>query len=403
MRECILAFLLCISLGACKSEADREHEQGQQERPRSGVRPDGAVHLTDDQIKTNNIQTTQAAEEEISPTIVAIGRVKPRSGAESQVFPPFAGRILADPDRLPRLGAQVRANQLLADIEQIFAASERVQFKTASLQLQTEIDQARQEADLRQKEFDRSRELYEGGAIALKEFQTAESNLKQAQAKLGGAQRAKAEYDQADAQQSEQRRTPIRAPISGTITSVTLIPGEQVEPSKSLMTIVDMGTVWAEVAVHETDLTPIRQSLTAEIVVPSDPSHAYRGRLVNVGSAVDAQNRTVPVTFAVPNSNQNLKIEMAIEARIPTGKPKKTIVVPAAAILSEQGISSVFVETQPDVFQRRLVTAGARRAGNVAILDGLSAGEKVVSVGAQSLNSEALKSLIPADEEGGKR
>jgi len=310
---------------------------------------------------------------------------------------------LADPDRLPPLGAQVRANQTLADIEQIFAGSERVQLKTASLQLQTEIDQARQEADLRQKEFDRSRELYEGGAIALKEFQTAESNLKQAQAKVEGAQRAKAEYDRAGAQQSEQTRTPIRAPISGTITSVDLIPGAQVETSKSLMTIVDTSTVWAEVAVHESDLTLIRRASTAEIVIPSDPSRSYRGRLVNIGITVDAQNRTIPVRFAVPNSDQNLKIEMAIEARIPTGSPQKTIVIPAAAILFDQGISSVFVEAQPGVFQRRVVTPGLRRGGNVAIVAGLSAGEKVVSVGAQSLNSEALKSLIPADEEGGKR
>src|SRR5262249_36182454 len=129
----------------------------------------------------------------------------------------------------------------------------------------------------------------------------------------------------------------------------------------------------------------------------------YLGRLVNVGITVDAQNRTLPVTFSVANSDQNLKIEMAIEARIPTGTPRKTIVVPAGTILSEQGISSIFVETQPGVFQRRVVTPGTQRDGKVAILEGFSAGEKVVSVGAQSLNSEALKSLIPADEEGGKR
>ncbi len=403
MREFILVFLLCIPLGACKSEAERERESRQQVQAKPAAAADGAVHLTAEQITANNIRTTEAVEEEISPTIAAIGRIKPRSGAESQVFAPFAGRILADAGRIPRPGEQVRAGQFLADIEQIFAASERVQFKTASLQLQGEIEQARQEVDLRQKEFDRSRQLYEGGAIALKELQAAESNLKQAQAKLEGAQRAKAEYDQAAAQQSEQRRTPIRAPISGTITSIALIPGEQVEPSKSLMTIVDTGTVWAEVAVHENDLTQIRRALAAEVVIPSDPSRSYPGRIVNIGIAVDPQNRTIPVTFAVPNSDQNLKIEMAIEARIPTGRPQKTIVVPAAAISSEQGISSVFVETKPGIFQRRVVTPGARRAGNAVILEGLSAGEKVVSVGAQSLNSEALKSLIPADEEGGKR
>jgi membrane fusion protein, heavy metal efflux system len=402
MRVSILAFLLCIPLGACKSEAERGREQRQQEHPKSSVTPAGAVHLTADQIKTNDIQTTEAVQEEIAPTIVAIGRIKARSGAESQVFAPFSGRILAA-DGIPRLGAQVRAGQLLAEIEQIFAASERVQFKTSSLQLQTEIDQARQEVDLRQKEFNRSRELFEGGAIALKEFQTAESNLKQVQAKFEGAQRAKAEYDEAAAQQSEQRRTPIRAPTSGTVTSVNLIPGEQVEPSKSLMTIVDTTTVWAEVAVHESDLTKMRRASTAEIVIPSNPSRVYGGRLVNVGIAVDPQNRTIPVTFALPNSDQTLKIETAIEAHIPTGTPQKTLVVPASAILSEQGISSVFVETQPGVFQRRVVTTGTRTGSSVAIVGGLSAGEKVVSVGAQSLNSEALKSLIPVDEEGGKR
>src|SRR5262249_21640000 len=154
----------------------------------------------------------------------------------------------------------------------------------------------------------RSRELYDGGAIALKEFQTSESNLKQAQAKLEGAQRAKAEYDQAAAQQSDQRRTPIRAPISGTIVSIDLVPGQQVEPSKNLMTIVDTSSVWAEVAVHESELPQVRHASTAEIVLASNPARAFRGRLMNIGIAVDKQNRTIPVTFAVPNPDQSLKI-----------------------------------------------------------------------------------------------
>jgi len=169
------------------------------------------------------------------------------------------------------------------------------------------------------------------------------------------------------------------------------------------MTIVDTATVWAEVAVQESDLPKIRRASTAGIVIPSNPARVYDGRLVNVGIAVDPQNRTIPASFALPNSDQTFKIEMAIEARIPTGTPQKTIVVPPSAILSEQGISSVFVETQPGVFQRRVVTMGTRRGSSVAIVGGLSAGEQVVSVGAQSLNSEALKSLIPADEEGEKR
>jgi cobalt-zinc-cadmium efflux system membrane fusion protein len=405
MRKCILAFLLCIpvTLTACKSAAEREREQRAQVQAKSSAAPDGSVHLTAEQINTNHIQITAAVEEDIAPAIAATGRIKPRAGAESQVFAPFAGKILVAGAQTPRLGAEVRAGQLLAEIEQIFTASERVQFKAASLQLQTDIEQARQDVDLRQKEFDRARQLYEGGAIALKEFQTAESNLKQAQAKLEGALRSKVEYDQTAAQQGEQRRTPIRVPISGTIVATSLIAGEQVDPSKSLATIVDTSTVWAEVAVREGDLAQIRHAVTADIINPTDPARTYNGRLVNIGIAVDPQNRTVPMTFAVPNSDRTFKIEMAIEARIPAGSPQKMTVVPAAAILSEQGISSVFVESQPGIFQRRVVTGGQPKGGNVAIVSGLAPGEKVVSVGAQSLNSEALKSLIPADEEGGKR
>ena len=184
---------------------------------------------------------------------------------------------------------------------------------------------------------------------------------------------------------------------------MNLVDGEQVDTAKSLMTVVDMSTVWAEVAVHESDLAQIRRAANAEIAVSSDPARAYTGRLVNAGVRVDPQNRTIPVTFLVPNSDRSLKIEMAIQARIPTGPAQKTIVVPAAAILSEEGVSSVFVEVEPGVLRRRVVTLGEHRGSNVAILSGLSRGEKVVSTGAQSLNSEALKSFIPVDDEGGKR
>lgn len=403
MRKCILALALSIGMTACESEVERQRERGRQVQEKSNTASDGSVHLTVEQIRSNNIQTVAAVEEDIAPTVAAVGRIKHRAGAESQVFAPFAGRTIATASQIPRLGGEVREGQLLGEVEQIFAASERVQFKAASLQLQTDIDQARHELDLRQKELDRARQLYDGGAIPMKELQTAEFSMKQAQTKLDGAERAKAEYDQTVTQQSEQQRTPIHAPISGTVIAMDLVGGQQVDPSKSLVTIVDTSTVWAELAVHENDLAQIRRAATAEIAVPSDPNRTHTGRLVNVGAAVDPQNRTVPVTFAIPNSDRSLKLEMYVEGRIPTGASQKTVVVPASAILSEQGIASVFVETEPGVFRRQIVTVGPRRGGTVAIVSGVQVNQKVVSAGAQSLNSETLKSLIPRDEEGGKR
>ena len=85
------------------------------------------------------------------------------------------------------------------------------------------------------------------------------------------------------------------------------------------------------------------------------------------------------------------------------GAPQKAILILASAVLSEEGVSSVFVETEPGVFRRRIVMPGQRRGEKMVISGGLQAGEKVVSVGAQALNSETLKGLIPVLEEGEQR
>jgi len=185
--------------------------------------------------------------------------------------------------------------------------------------------------------------------------------------------------------------------------SINLIGGQQVDPSKDLMTIVDTSAVWAELAVRESDLAQIRRAVTGDIVVPSDPERIHPGRVVNVGVVVDPQNRTVPVTFAVSNPDHSLKLDMFVEGRIPVGRAQKNVVVPVSGVLSEQGVSSVFVETAANTFRRRIVMLGQRHGGKVVIVSGLEPGEKVVSVAAQALNSETLKNLIPQDEEEGKR
>src|SRR5438105_4916878 len=99
MRKCILAFLLCIPLAACKSEAERE--QRAQVQTKSSTVADGLIHLSAEQINTNHIQTTAAVEEDIVPTVAVIGRIKSRAGAEAQVFAPFAGKVLLDAAQTP--------------------------------------------------------------------------------------------------------------------------------------------------------------------------------------------------------------------------------------------------------------------------------------------------------------
>lgn len=407
----IFIVFLCGSLASCKSDAERAREQASSVKPKTVVVPDGSIHLTPEQIKANGIQAAPVAEQELTATINAIGRVMARAGGESQVFSPFPGRLLADPARLPRIGSYVKQGAVIAEVEQLLTTAEKAQisgaaaqFSATAVQLQSTIDQARQKVAFQQTELERARRLYEGGVIALKQFQTAEFNLRQAQAELAGAQRAKAQYEAAQAQQKNApTRAPIRAPISGTVVAADLTAGQQIDPSKSLLTIVDLSRVWIEVAVHESQLPQVRRAARVTFTTPANPERGYSGELVTSAGVIDPVNRQATAIFAVNNSDGSLKVGMTAEAHIPTEEKTKALLVPASAVLSDEGQSFVYVETEAGVFRRRTVTSGARAGDKLAVTSGLSAGEKVVTVGAQSLRGETLRGQLSTEPEGEKK
>ncbi len=408
-------------LSACESE--RERERGIQAK--TVVAPDGSIRLTPEQIKASGIESAPVVEQEVTVSITAIGRVRARVGGEAQVYSPFAGRLIADQSRLPHIGGYVKQGVVIAEVEQMLTAAERAQlagaaaqfggnaaqFSATAAQLQAAMDQAQHDVAFEQVELDRAKKLYESGIIALQQYQTAELSLKQAQSKLDGAKRAKSDYDAArtqyEAAQKQQAnaptRAPIRAPISGTIVAADLATGQQLDPAKSLLTIVDLSRVWIEVAIHESLLSRARHAARVTFTTLADPERSYSGELGTIAGVIDPANRQATVIFAVDNPDVSLKIGMTAEARIPTGEKAKALLVPASAALADEGQSFVYVETEAGVFRRRAVTTGAREGDRIAIASGLKAGEKVVTVGAQSLRSETFRGQLSAEPEGEKK
>lgn len=229
----ILSLALVLSCAACRAKTERAPEPEPQTQP--VVAPDGSIHLKPEQVQANGVQTVAVFEQEVATTLTAVGRVKARAGGEAQVFSPFAGRLLADPAQLPRVGSVLKRGTVIAEVEQLLTTTEQAQIREAAAQFaatavqqQAAINQAQQAVTFRQTELERGRQLYEGGAIPLKQLQTAEFELKQAQAQLEGAKRSKAQAEAAQAQQRNvPRRAPIVAPISGTVVAAELTAGQQ--------------------------------------------------------------------------------------------------------------------------------------------------------------------------------
>ncbi len=403
---CLL--LLAVSLAGCegKSEKEREREKGVGQgsaEPHARVSADGSIQLSPQQVQANAIRTARPREETLAPSIAVIGRVQAQPGREAEITPPFAGRLVSSGTSIPTVGTSVKRGQILVELEQLLTAPERTQYASQVTQSEASATQAQQEVDLRRVELDRAKQLYDGGAIPLKQYQTAEFNLRQAESRRQSAQKSVEQF-QALLSQGTQgpRRVPILAPISGTVVTSELTPGMQVDPAKSLMKIVDLSTVWVQAAVPESELGATRKTGSAEVTSPAFPGRIFQATLVTVGPAVDATNRTVPVLYRVNNGDASLKVDMTAEVRIPTGTPMPVLLIAASAVLYGAGQSVIFVERQPGSYQRRNVITGENRGTEVIVRSGLNPGEKVVYQGAETLRSELLRGDIPS-EEGEKR
>jgi cobalt-zinc-cadmium efflux system membrane fusion protein len=399
---CLL--LLVVLLAGCggKGEKESEREKGAGQgsaEPASKVSADGSIRLSEQQVQANGIHTVTARQETLAPTVTVVGRVQAQPGRESEVFSPFAGRLIAAGASPPRVGSTVKQGQVLAELEQLLTAPERTQFASQVTQLEAAATQAQQEVDLRRTELDRAKQLYDGGAIPMKQYQTAEFNLQQAESRLKSARASAAQFEALlSPGGGSPRRIQIVAPISGIVVTSDLTAGMQIDPAKSLMKIVDLSAVWVQAAVPEAQLGATRKAGRAEVTSPAVPGRIYQAALVTVGPAVDLASRTLPAIFSLANSDAALKVDMTADVRIPTGPRAPVLLIPASAVLYGAGQTLVFVERPPGFYQRRSVMAGESRGSEVVVRSGLNPGEKVVSAGAEALRSELLKSQIQVEE-----
>lgn len=369
------------------------------ETPKVQASNPNEIRLTAEQIRINQISVSEAKEESVVPHVTAIGRIRARTGGEAQVFSPFAGRLIADAEKLARVGSRVEKGEVLAQVEQIFSASERLQVATAITQVKASLEQAQNDVDYRQAQLDRLRSLYENGALPLKQVQEAELELKHAQSQLEAARHTQRQYQEASVPDAVPRRESIRAPISGTIVAADITAGQQTDPSKSLLTVVDLSSLWVDVAVQEGDLQALRHASTAAIHTRANPGREYRATLITIGNVVDPGNRTVTATFALPNPDGSLKIGMYAEAEIAAGAPARVVTIPSTAIITEENQSLVFIEIGQGAFTPRTVIPGNHIGNRTIIQSGLQAGAKVVSHGSQSLRGEVSKALIPVEKD----
>jgi Cu(I)/Ag(I) efflux system membrane fusion protein len=183
-------------------------------------------------------------------------------------------------------------------------------------------------------------------------------------------------------------RIPIYSPLSGVVTEKLVQEGQYVNVGEPLFSIADLSRVWVELELFEGDFPFVRTGQEVDIIAKSYPGQAFHGKVTFIYPFLAPKTRTVKVRVELPNPELKLKPDMYVTAVIKAPQPD-ALVIPAAAVIATGKRQLVWVEAQPRVFVPREVTTGIRSAGDIQILAGLNAGEKVAASGAYLIDSEA--------------
>jgi membrane fusion protein, heavy metal efflux system len=308
---------------------------------------------------------TTAVQHDATSSLQVTGTVAPDVSRTVPVISLASGRVV---EIRARLGDTVEKGQILLRVQSVDVSGAYSDYQKAV------ADEA-----LASTQFERSKELYQHGAVALNDLQVAQDVEDKAKVDVEtAAQHLRALGSPLDRPSGI---VDIRAPVSGVITDqqVTNAAGVQGLSSTNPFTISDLSHVWILCDVYENDLSNVRLGETADVSPNAYPGQVIEGRISNIGAVLDPSLRTAKVRIEVRNPGM-LRPGMFVRAAFHGLKKETHAAVPASAILHLHDRDWVYVPTEGGKFRRVEVKSGNMLPNHVQeVLSGLQPGQKVVA------------------------
>ena len=329
---------------------------------------------------------------------VTEGKIAVDEDRSTPVFSPYAGRVTK---LLARPGDSVTQGQPLFVIE----AADTVQAQNDFITAMTGLNKARSALDLAQLQDKRAKDLFEGKAVPLKDYQQTQATLIQAQNDLRSSQTALEAArnklrilgltDDAISTFQEKGRinpeTTIFAPIAGPVVQRKIGPGQYVNSGASdpVFVIGDLSTVWLTAFVRETEASTVvvGQELTFNLLAL--PGRTLTGRINYVAAAIDPATRRLMVRATVDNASGQLKPEMFATVTIYAPDDQPSVGVPKQALIYEGDQVRVWVAHEDKSIELRQIKTGLTNGALVEVHGNLKPGEQIVTKGSLFIDRAA--------------
>ena len=181
----------------------------------------------------------------------------------------------------------------------------------------------------------------------------------------------------------------IHTPVDGIVMKIGVREGQFVTPATELYMIADLSKVWVYADIYEYELPWVQIGDTAKIQLAGIPGKEFEGRLDYLYPYAESKTRTIKARFIFDNPEQLLKPNMFAEVQIYAGRKINAVVIPDEAIVRSGTRTQVFVVREKGKFEPRIVKLGIASEGQVQVLEGLSAGEEIVTSSQFLIDSES--------------
>ncbi len=309
-----------------------------------------------------------AKQETWQPNFTSVGNLDPVQGAD--ISNQVAGNVSAvNFDS----GQEVAKGQLL------------VQLDDSNEQAQLQGFQAQEK--LAELNAQRSHDIFAKHLISQSDVDTADSNLKQAQSNVANTQ-------------ADIAKKAIRAPFSGHAGIRNVNLGQYLAVGTAIVTLQELDHMYASFNLPEQALPSLARNQKVAVTVDAYPNRQFDGEINAIDSKVDPASHTVRVQALIANPNHELRAGMFANVTVSAGKPMALVTVPKAAVTYSLYGDSVFVisadkdkkddKGQPDLTANEVfIKLGDERGSRVSVIDGLKAGDMIVTSGMQKLHTGA--------------
>jgi len=280
--------------------------------------------------------------------------------------------------RLVDIGSQVKANQLLAEIE--------------TPELDSELDQARYQLAEAEAALALARSTAERYAVLVKTVSVSEQDADEKKSdfvlKTANVAAARANVRRLADFKGFAR---VTAPFAGTITSRNIDVGELVMAGngKELFRLSQTGKLRVYVNVPQTDAFSVRAGQTAELFLPELPGRVFAAKVMTTAGAISADSRTLLTQLEVDNSDNELLPGCFVQVRITTAQRDVGLVLPANTLLFRAEGPQVGVVKPDGKVELRSITLGRDFGRTIEILAGLAPTDHVILNPSDSLMSGA--------------